>query len=61
MTTTPTPFTMRGVVNFQKFRRAIHSDEKQSLTLMGDRETLKEIDENQYLGNLLTYLKGLQN
>ena len=52
---------MRGVLNFQKFRRAIQSDEKQSLTLMGDRETLKEIDENQYLGNLLTYLKGLQN
>ena len=30
-------------------------------TLRGHRETLQETDENQNLGNFLTYLKELQN
>ena len=62
LTTTQIPFTMRGVMNIQKvISRAIYFHGKQGLALRGHRETLQESDENQNLGNFLTYLKELQN
>ena len=41
--------------------RAIHFHGKQGLALRGHRESLQESDENQNLGNFLTYLKELQH
>ena len=41
--------------------RTIHFHGRQGLTLNGHRETLQKSDENQNLGNFLTYLKELQN
>ena len=41
--------------------RAIRFHREQGLALRGHRETLHESDKNQNLGNLLTYLKELQN
>ena len=45
----------------QVITRVIHFHGKQGLALRGHRKTLQESDENQNLGNFLTYLKELQN
>ena len=60
LTTTPIIFAVRGVP-LEVIARAIHFYERQGLVLREHRETLQESDENQSLGNFLTYLKELQN
>ena len=41
--------------------RAVHFHGRQGLALRGHRETLHESDENQNLGNFLTYLEELKS